>query len=70
MQKIKKILSLVSEKTALPTNQPIITNNTNLIVSCLHRSNKSKKKEKKAKLFTETFQYLFILTYFTLGRNI
>ena len=35
MQKIKKILRAVSEKTALPPNQPtnqsIITNNTDLI---------------------------------------
>ena len=31
MQKIKKILRAVSDKTALPTNQPIITNNTDLI---------------------------------------
>ena len=30
MQKIRKILRAVSEKTALPTNQPIITN-TDLI---------------------------------------
>ena len=69
MQKIKKILRVVSEKTTLPTKQPIITNNTNLIGSCLHRSNKIKKKEKKAKLFTETFQYLFILTYFYFRRK-
>ena len=35
MQKIRKILRVVFEKTALqtnqPTNQPIITNNTDLI---------------------------------------
>ena len=35
MQKIRKILKVVSEKTVLPTNQPtnqpIITNNTDLI---------------------------------------
>ena len=31
MQKIKKIHRAVSEKTALPTSQPIITNNTNLV---------------------------------------
>ena len=31
MQKIRKILTAVSEKTALPTNQPIITNNTDFI---------------------------------------
>ena len=35
MQKIRKIVSAVSEKTALPTNQPtnqpIITNNTDFI---------------------------------------
>ena len=31
MQKIRKILRAVSEKTALPTNQPTITNNTDLI---------------------------------------
>ena len=40
MQKIKKILRVVSEKTALPTNQPIITNNTDLIGPCSRRSNK------------------------------
>ena len=36
MQKIRKLLRVVSEKTFLltnqPTNQPIITNNTNLAV--------------------------------------
>ena len=31
MQKNKKILRAISEKTALPTNQPFITNNTHLI---------------------------------------
>ena len=31
MQKIKKILRVFSEKTALPTNQPIIINNADLI---------------------------------------
>ena len=31
MQKIRKIFKAVSEKTALPTNQPIITNNTDFI---------------------------------------
>ena len=31
MQKIRKIFKTVSEKTALPTNQPIITNNTDFI---------------------------------------
>ena len=31
MQKIRKIFIAVTEKTALPTNQPIITNNTDLI---------------------------------------
>ena len=31
MHKIKKILRAVSEKTALPTNQPIIANNTDLM---------------------------------------
>ena len=31
MQKIRKILRAVSEKTVLPTNQPIITNNTDFI---------------------------------------
>ena len=45
MQKIKKILSAISEKTALPTNQPtnqaIVTNNTNLIEPCLRRSKKT-----------------------------
>ena len=40
MQKIRKILRAVSEKTALPTNQPIITNNTNLIGPRWPRSKK------------------------------
>ena len=40
MQKIRKILRAVSEKTALPTNQPIITNNTDLIGPRWRRSNK------------------------------
>ena len=31
MQKIREILRAVSEKTALPTNQPIITSHTDLI---------------------------------------
>ena len=30
MQKVRKILRAVSEKTALPPNQPIITKNTAL----------------------------------------
>ena len=42
MQKIRKILRVVSEKTALPTNkptiQPIITNNTDLIEPDWRRS--------------------------------
>ena len=49
MQKIKKIIRAVSEKTALPTkptnqptNQPIITNNTNIIGPGWRRSNKNK----------------------------
>ena len=40
MQKIRKILGAVSEKTALPTNQPIITTNTDLIGPRWRRSNK------------------------------
>ena len=40
MQKIREILGAVSEKTALPTNQPIITNNTGLIEPRWRRSNK------------------------------
>ena len=44
MQKIRKILRAISEKTALPTNQPtnqpIITNNTDLIGPRWRRSNK------------------------------
>ena len=40
MQKIRKILRAVSERTALPTNQPIITNNTDLIGPRWRRSNK------------------------------
>ena len=31
MQKIRKILTAVSKKTALLTNQPIIANNTDFI---------------------------------------
>ena len=46
MQKIRKILRAVSEKTALPTNQPtkqpIITNNTDPISPDWRRSKKSK----------------------------
>ena len=42
MQKIRKILRAVSEKTALPTNQPtkqpIITNNTDPIGPLRRRS--------------------------------
>ena len=44
MQKIRKIYRAVSEKTVLPTNQPtnqpIITNNTDLIGPRWRRSNK------------------------------
>ena len=44
MQKIRKILRAVSEKTALstnqPTNQPIITNNNDFIGPDWRRSNK------------------------------
>ena len=43
MQKITKILRAVSEKTALPTNQPIITNNNNFIGPDWHRSKKNYK---------------------------
>ena len=43
MQKIRKIFKTVSEKTALPTNQPIITNNTDLIGPRWSRSNKKYK---------------------------
>ena len=45
MQKIRKILRAVSEKTVLPTNQPtnqpIITKNTDLIVPRWSRSKNS-----------------------------
>ena len=44
MQKIRKILRAISEKTALPTNQPtnqsIITSNTDLIGPRWRRSKK------------------------------
>ena len=44
MQKIRKILRPVSEKTALPTNQPtnqpIITNSTDIIGPRWRQSNK------------------------------
>ena len=33
MQKIRKILRAVSEKTVLPTNEAIITNNTDFLGS-------------------------------------
>ena len=46
MQKIWKILRAVSEKTSLPTNQPtdqpIITNNTDFVGPGLRRSKKIK----------------------------
>ena len=46
MQKIRKILWAVSEKSALPTNQPtnqpIITNNTDFIGPGCRRSKKRK----------------------------
>ena len=45
MQKIRKILGAVSEKNALPTNQPtnqpIITNNTDVIGPLWRRSKKT-----------------------------
>ena len=40
MQKIRKILRAVSAKTALPTNQAIITNNTDFLGSGWRWSNK------------------------------
>ena len=40
MQKIRKILRAVSEKTASLTNQPIITNNTDFIGPGWRQSNK------------------------------
>ena len=43
MQKIKKILRAISEETALPTNQLIITNNTDLIGPRWRRSKKGPK---------------------------
>ena len=39
MQKIRKILIAFSKKTALATNQPIITNSTDFIGPGWHRSN-------------------------------
>ena len=41
MQKIRKILKVVSEKTALATNQPIINNNTDFIGPGWRRSKKT-----------------------------
>ena len=43
MQKIRKILRGVSDKTALPTNQPIITNNSDFIGPRWHGSNNGSK---------------------------
>ena len=44
MQRIRKILTSASEKTALPTNQPVITNNTDLMAPLWRRSKKNKRK--------------------------
>ena len=41
MQNITKILGAVSEETVLQTNQPIITNNTDLIGAGWPRSKKN-----------------------------
>ena len=46
MQKIRKICYAVSEKTALPTYQPIITNNIDLLGPRWCRSKKGKLKTK------------------------
>ena len=51
MQKIRKTLRIVSEKTALPinqpTNEPIVTNNTDFIGPGWRRSKNFKKMQCK-----------------------
>ena len=47
MQKIRKILRVVSE-TALPTNQPIIMNNTDFIEPGWRRSKNKSENERYA----------------------
>ena len=58
MQNIRKILRTVSDKTALPTNQPtnrpIITNNTDLIGPRWRRSNQKLKHILAWKLLIKT----------------
>ena len=54
MHKIRKILRAVSEETALPTNQPIITNNTDLIGPRWRRSNQKLKHILAWKLLIKT----------------
>ena len=60
MQKIRKIVRAVSEKTALPTNQPtnqpIITNNTDLIGPRWCQSNKNWYFTKTKSWSVNTFQ--------------
>ena len=56
MRKIKKILRAVSEKTALPTNQPIITNNTDYLGPCWHRSNNLNAKAGRCSVIEKYYQ--------------
>ena len=51
MKKNRKILRPISEKSALPTNQPTIINNINLIGPPWCHSKKKKKKKKIIKLY-------------------
>ena len=51
MQKIRKIFAAVSEKTALPTNKPIITNNTDFFWPGWRRSNKHNLRSSKHQNF-------------------
>ena len=48
MQKIRKILRVVSEKTVLPTNHPIIINNTDFIGPVWRRSKNKSENERYA----------------------
>ena len=65
LQKIRKILRVISEKTALPTNQPnnqpIVTNNTDLIGPRWRRSKKQNSnqnvKVENMLVFDETYDY-------------
>ena len=56
MEKFRKILRAISEKTALPTNEPVITNNTHFIGPDWCQSNMAKSfilSESKKELINE-----------------